>query len=163
MSTLTIDITATPAAAATTETATTRRRIGDALGAGWSAFAGALFAIALVLAAAMPFLLLAAGVGLVVWLVLRRVRRSPAPDGQPGGDGGPRGRRRQPSGVSTQSATVPSGKANGARSPVWAKASGTATGPSASPQRCQRRAGTSASRSGPPARSISPCTTPSCT
>ena len=54
-----------------------RRRpgIGDALGAGWSAFAGALFAIALVLTAAMPFLLLVLGVGLVVWLVLRRVRR----------------------------------------------------------------------------------------
>ena len=41
--------------------------------------------------------------------------------------GSPRRRRaasRQPSGVSTQSATVPSGKANGARSPVWAYASG---------------------------------------
>ncbi len=74
MSTLTIDITATPAAAATDEgdDATT---IGDALGAGWSAFAGALFAIALVLTAAMPFLLLTIGIGLVVWLVLRRVRR----------------------------------------------------------------------------------------
>jgi len=76
MSTLTIDITETPAAAATTvEGDDDGTTIGDALGAGWSAFAGALFAIALVLTAAMPFLLLAAGIGLVVWLVLRRVRR----------------------------------------------------------------------------------------
>ena len=166
MSTLTIDITETPAAAATTDDGDDDgTTIGDALGAGWSAFAGALFAIALVLTAAMPFLLLAAGVGLIVWLVLRRVRRerarrvtAPTPEAAE-----QRGRRRQPSGVSTQSATVPSGKANGARSPVWAKASGTATGPSASPQRCQRRAGTSASRNGPPASSISPWTTPSWT
>ena len=76
MSTLTIDITETPAAAATTDEGDDDgTTIGDALGAGWSAFAGALFAIALVLTAAMPFLLLAAGVGLIVWLVLRRVRR----------------------------------------------------------------------------------------
>ena len=61
MSTLTIDITETPAAAATTEEGDDDgTTIGDALGAGWSAFAGALFAIALVLTAAMPFLLLAA-------------------------------------------------------------------------------------------------------
>jgi hypothetical protein len=80
MSTLTIDITATPAATATDDgDADDGTTIGDALGAGWSAFAGALFAIALVLTAAMPFLLLAAGVGLIVWLVLRRVRRARAP------------------------------------------------------------------------------------
>ena len=80
MSTLTIDITETPAAAATTDEGDgDGTTIGDALGAGWSAFAGALFAIALVLTAAMPFLLLTAGVGLVVWLVLRRVRRERAP------------------------------------------------------------------------------------
>jgi hypothetical protein len=77
MSTLTIDITATPVAATTDDGDGTT--IGDALGAGWSAFAGALFAIALVLTAAMPFLLLAAGVGMIVWLVLRRVHREPAP------------------------------------------------------------------------------------
>ena len=59
MSTLTIDITETPAAAATTDEGDDDgTTIGDALGAGWSAFAGALFAIALVLTAAMPFLLL---------------------------------------------------------------------------------------------------------
>jgi hypothetical protein len=79
MSTLTIDITATPAAAATTDDGDGGTSIGDALGAGWSAFAGALFAIALVLTAAMPFLLLVAGVGLVVWLVLRRTRRVHTP------------------------------------------------------------------------------------
>jgi hypothetical protein len=80
MSTLTIDITETAAAAATTDDGdgggTT---IGDALGAGWSAFAGAVFATALVLTAAMPFLVLTAGIGLIVWLVLRRVRRERAP------------------------------------------------------------------------------------
>ena len=42
-------------------------------------------------------------------------------------------------------------------------ASGTATGSSASPQRCHRRAGTSSSRNGPPTSSTSPCTTPSWT
>ena len=59
-----------------------------------------------------------------------------------------RPRERHPSGVSTQSATVPSGKTNGARTPVWAYASGSSSGDSAAPQRCQRRAGTSASVSG---------------
>ena len=56
-----------------------------------------------------------------------------------------RARERQPSGVSTQSATVPSGKANGARNPVWAYAVGHDERRRASPQRCQRRAGTSVS------------------
>jgi len=79
MSTLTIDITATPAGVTTTATDDGGTGIGDALGAGWSAFAGALFAIALVLTAAMPFLLLIAGVGLIVWLVLRRGRRQRPP------------------------------------------------------------------------------------
>jgi hypothetical protein len=78
MSTLTIDMTTTPtepaAGAAADDDDTT---IGDALGAGWSAFAGALFAIALVLTAAMPFLLLVAGIAVIVWLVLRRVHRPP--------------------------------------------------------------------------------------
>jgi hypothetical protein len=80
MSTLTIDITATPVATATDDgDADDGTTIADALGAGWSAFAGALFAIALVLTAVMPFLLLAAGVGLIVWIVLRRGRRERAP------------------------------------------------------------------------------------
>jgi hypothetical protein len=78
MSTLTIDITASPAATAAT-TDDDGASIGDALGAGWSAFVGALFAIALVLTAAMPFLLLVAGVGIVTWMILRRTRREQSP------------------------------------------------------------------------------------
>jgi hypothetical protein len=81
MSTLTIDITTAPAtgvdAADDGDTG-----VGDALAAGWSAFAGAAFAIVLALAAAMPFVLALLVVALVgVWVrhLLRRGTTTPAP------------------------------------------------------------------------------------
>ena len=99
MSTLTVDIAVTPEVL---ETDDEDPGLADALGAGWEAFVGGLFAIVLVLAAAAPFLATAAVIGLgVLWL------EAPVRD-------------RQPSGVSTQSTISPPGKANGARSPVWA-------------------------------------------
>ncbi len=73
MSTLTIDVATTPAAATVPDDGTS---IGDALSAGWSAFAGAFFAIALVLTAAMPFLLLALAIGTVAYLLLKTSRNA---------------------------------------------------------------------------------------
>src|SRR5262249_40874760 len=57
MATLTVDITPSPAAAA--EPADDGTGLTDALAGGWRAFAGALFAVVLVLTAAMPFVLTA--------------------------------------------------------------------------------------------------------
>ncbi len=64
---------------------------------------------------------------------------------------------------------LPSGNANGARTPVWATAAGSTSGPrpvDTSPlvtQRCQRCAGISVSSiAGSPSTSIAPCTTPCC-
>ena len=82
-------------------------------------------------------------------------------------------RRLQPRGPSTRSLTVPSGNANGARTPVWATASGRTSGPSdgvAVPGRtCGRHppvppgAGISTSSIvGSPSTSIGPWTTPTC-
>lgn len=48
------------------------------LSAGWSAFTGALVVALTVLGALLPFLLVLAPVGLVVWLAVRRSRRTPA-------------------------------------------------------------------------------------
>ena len=52
--------------------------LGDAVRDGWQAFATLLFAVVYVLAVLMPFLLVVAVVGAVVWLVTRRRRRSRA-------------------------------------------------------------------------------------
>jgi hypothetical protein len=75
MSTLTIDITTTAPSATSSDDST---GVADALAGGWSAFAGAVFAIVLVLSAAMPFVLAALAITLVAWWVVRRVRK-PAP------------------------------------------------------------------------------------
>lgn len=50
--------------------------IADAFANGWNAFVGVLFAIGFVLAVSSPFLALAGGLALVVWLVGRRLRRN---------------------------------------------------------------------------------------
>ena len=84
MSTLTIDVSTTPPAAPGADDDGTS--IGDALAAGWGAFAGGVFTIALALTAAMPFLLLAGAVGLVAWLVLRRSRPAAPPRNHPDPD-----------------------------------------------------------------------------
>jgi uncharacterized protein DUF4349 len=74
MSTLTIDITTSPADLdATTDDDDTG--LGDALAGGWSAFAGGAFAIVLALAAAMPFVLTLLVVALVVVWARHLVRR----------------------------------------------------------------------------------------
>ena len=76
MSTLTVDITTTPGAAE--PVADDGTGLGDALAAGWSAFAGGVFAIVLGLAAAMPFVLtLLAVVVVVLWVPV--AVREPAP------------------------------------------------------------------------------------
>ena len=73
MSTLTIDIATTPAEPAASDEGSTG--LADALAGGWSAFAGAMFAIVLVLTAAMPFVLSVLAIALVAWWVVRRMRR----------------------------------------------------------------------------------------
>jgi hypothetical protein len=75
MATLTVEIAPAPAQ---TVPADDDPGLGDALAGGWNAFAGALFAVVLVLTAAMPFVLTALAVGVVVLWVLRRVRRPQA-------------------------------------------------------------------------------------
>jgi hypothetical protein len=72
MSTLTVDISPVPAAPAPADD---DPGLVDALAGGWRAFAGALFAIVLVLTAAMPFVLTALAIALVVLWALRRTRR----------------------------------------------------------------------------------------
>jgi hypothetical protein len=78
MSTLTIDITTTPPATSSDDGST---GLADALSGGWSAFAGAMFAIILVLTAAMPFVLTVLAITVVAWWVVRRTRK-PAPVSQ---------------------------------------------------------------------------------
>ncbi len=81
MSTLTIDITTSPTAAEPDDDG--GAGLGDALAAGWSAFAGGVFAVVLGLAAALPFVVtLLAGTLLVMWVskVARRARRPLHPD-----------------------------------------------------------------------------------
>ena len=77
MSTLTVDITTSPEAAETVDDDGTG--LGDALAAGWSAFAGGMFALVLGLAAALPFLLTLLAVTVVVTWVLRASRRARGP------------------------------------------------------------------------------------
>ena len=72
MSTLTVDVAASAEALGGEDD---DPGIVDALGAGWSAFVGGLFAIVLVLAAAAPFVMTAIVVALVVLWVLQAVRR----------------------------------------------------------------------------------------
>ena len=133
--------------------------IGDAWRAGWDVFVGALFAIGFVLAVAAPFLVTAVVVLALVWLVTRRGRRG-GRDDRPTVDTpaaerpcrsshpGRAARRAQPAEVSTRSLTLPSGNANGARTPAWARTSGSASGPNpvvpgvdSVVQRCHRWAG----------------------
>lgn len=80
MATLTVEITAAPAAAAPADD---DPGLADALAGGWSAFAGALFAVVLVLTAAMPFVLTALAVALVVLWILRRAQRPRDPVATP--------------------------------------------------------------------------------
>jgi hypothetical protein len=72
MSTLTIDITTTPPATSNDDST----GLADALGGGWSAFAGAVFAIVLVLTAAMPFILTVLAITVVAWWIVRRAPKS---------------------------------------------------------------------------------------
>lgn len=55
--------------------------IGDAWRAGWDVFVGALFAVGFVLAIAAPFIVTAAALLGLVWLVARRRRPSSGPSG----------------------------------------------------------------------------------
>ena len=77
MSTLTVDITTAPDAVEPVDDDGTG--IGDALAAGWSAFAGGGFALVLALAAALPFVLTLLAVTLVVTVVLKASRRARRP------------------------------------------------------------------------------------
>lgn len=78
LSTLTIDIAATPGALEPV-VEDDDPGLGDALAAGWSAFAGGVFAIVLALSAALPFILTAIAVLVVVlWVRSRMARRSPS-------------------------------------------------------------------------------------
>ena len=77
MSTLTVDITTSPAAAE--PVADDGTGLGDALAAGWSAFAGGVFALVLGLAAALPFVLTLLAVTVVVTWVLKSSRRARGP------------------------------------------------------------------------------------
>jgi hypothetical protein len=76
MSTLTIDLTTTPPATTTADGST---GLADALGGGWSAFAGAMFAVVLVLTAAMPFVLMCLVMFLIAWWLRKTSRRSRTP------------------------------------------------------------------------------------
>ncbi len=73
LSTLTIDLRyVAPVTEVVAEPST--NGIADAFSAGWNAFAGVLFALGLALAVAAPFLLTAALIAAVAWLVTRRRR-----------------------------------------------------------------------------------------
>lgn len=75
LSTLTIDV--YPASAAPDPVEDDNDGIGDAFRSGWNAFLGVLFAVGFVLAILAPFLLLAALVLAVAWIVARPLRRPP--------------------------------------------------------------------------------------
>jgi hypothetical protein len=75
LSTLTIDV--YPATAAPDPVDEDSDGIGDAFRSGWNAFLGVLFAVGFVLAILAPFLLLAALVLAVAWIVARPLRRRP--------------------------------------------------------------------------------------
>ncbi len=84
MSTLTIDVTTAPVDDEVP--ADDGTGLGDALAAGWSAFAGGLFAIVLGLAAAMPFVLTLLAVAVVALWVRALSRRRHAPAAHREGD-----------------------------------------------------------------------------
>jgi hypothetical protein len=75
LSTLTIDV--YPATAAPDPGDDDSDGIGDAFRSGWDAFLGALFAVGFVLAILAPFLVLAALVLAIAWIVARPRRRRP--------------------------------------------------------------------------------------
>ncbi len=75
LSTLTIDV--YPASAAPEPVEDDNDGISDAFQSGWNAFLGVLFAVGFVLAILAPFLLLAALVLAVAWIVARPLRRRP--------------------------------------------------------------------------------------
>ena len=103
MSTLTVEVVAAPRAVfgvVRHEFEPDRPGLVEALGDGWGAFVAGGYAVVLAAATVLPFLAVAA-------LVMIAVALGP-PDRQA------RRNDRQPSGVSTQSAWVPSGKENGA-------------------------------------------------
>lgn len=82
MSTLTIEILPAPTLVPVSVTVDAPRPgVVDALADGWNAFFGAIFAIVLVLAVALPFLLVASAVLVAALLVRRALRRRPQPIG----------------------------------------------------------------------------------
>jgi hypothetical protein len=75
LSTLTIEVRPTPAAAAESEVvAEPEEGIGDAFATGWDAFVGVLFAVAFIVAVLAPFLAVALAVLLIAWMIGRRSR-----------------------------------------------------------------------------------------
>jgi acetolactate synthase small subunit len=74
MSTLTVDVTSSPAAAVAPD-GDGGTGLADALGAGWSAFAGGLFALVLALAAALPFVVTLLVVAILASTLRQVVRR----------------------------------------------------------------------------------------
>ncbi|HWM20370.1 MAG TPA: DUF4349 domain-containing protein [Ilumatobacteraceae bacterium] len=79
LSTLTIDV--YPATAAPDPVDDDTDGIGDAFRSGWDAFLGVLFAVGFVLAILAPFLLLAALVLAIAWIVAKPRRRRPVSPG----------------------------------------------------------------------------------
>jgi hypothetical protein len=77
MSTLTVDVVTSPAEAE--PVADDGTGLGDALAAGWSAFAGGVFAVVLALAAALPFLLSLLVVAVLALTIRQALRRRATP------------------------------------------------------------------------------------
>ena len=84
--TLTVEVESVPIAPA--EGATDDDGIRDAFAAGWDAFVGAMFAIGFVVAVLAPFLVTVAIIGLVAWLVTRRLQHRTTHDHGRGPDRG---------------------------------------------------------------------------
>ena len=113
MSTLTVEIVAAPQAVfgvVAREFEPPLPGVAEAVADGWGAFVNGAYAVVLVLrrSCRSSFWRRSSPWPCSGYAAWSRRRQSAAP------------RARQPSGVSTQSARLPSGKANGARSPVWA-------------------------------------------
>ncbi len=85
LSTITIEI--VPTAAAPDVVDEGSETIGDALRTGWDAFVAAVFTIGFIAAVLLPFLLVAAIVGLGIWLVRRRSDEDPTVATAGPGDG----------------------------------------------------------------------------
>lgn len=79
LSTITIEVRPAPDAGPNAGVAADDDSIGDAFGKGWDAFGTVLFGIAFVLAALAPFIVTAAVVGLLAWIVMRARRRPEQP------------------------------------------------------------------------------------